>query len=266
MARIASPYDGVRYEDGAGNEISENYLASVSDMMSGLIFFFILVLLVFVINYRQATGELTDTLEVRDEILFQIRALLERDGVRVQVGEGLLRLPESILFPLGSAELTAEGQRALRSLARALSTVLPCYVGGRDDPLPPGCPAGARRGKLDAVFIEGHTDSLPLRDNALYADNWELSTARARRTYQALVTVAPELDRLRNFAGQPLLSIAGYADRRPVAPNDTDANRQLNRRIDVRLIMASPTLAEVPTRERPSLPPSTGPGGSSDGG
>lgn len=265
MARVASPYGATRYEAAAGDEASESYLASVSDLMSGLIFFFILVLLAFVINYRQATGELTDTLEVRDEILAQVRDLLERDGVRVQVGEGLLRLPESILFPLGSAELTPEGQRALRSLARALSTVLPCYVGNPDDPLPPGCPAGARRGKLDAVFIEGHTDNLPLRDTARYADNWELSTARARRTYQALIAVAPELDALRNFAGQPLFSIAGYADRRPVAPNDTDANRQLNRRIDVRLIMASPTLSDIMASELPSLSRPTRQGASRNG-
>lgn len=231
-------------------EASENYLASVSDLMSGLIFFFILTLLVFAMTFSEATGQLTDALEVRDEILKTIQAMLERDGVRVQVDEaqGVLRLPEAILFPVGSADLTPDGQRAIRSLARALSAVLPCYAGESGRMPPSDCPQEKRWGKLDAVFIEGHTDNVPIR-NLQFADNWELSTARATRTYQALVAVEPMLDQLRNYAGQPLFSVSGYADRRPVAPNSTAAGRQMNRRIDIRLVMATPRLADVLSRE-----------------
>lgn len=161
------------------DEPSENYLASVGDLMSGLIFFFILTLLLFAMTYSEATGELTDAVEVRDEILEQVRDMLERDGVRVQVGQGILRLPEAILFPIGSAELTPEGERALRSLARALAIVLPCYVGAPDDRAPPGCPGPDRRGKLDAVFIEGHTDNVPIRNLRLRGQLGTLHDPRA---------------------------------------------------------------------------------------
>ena len=244
MALTTSRNDALVSVAAQPDESSENYLASVSDLMSGLIFIFVLTLLLFAMTYNQVTSELTDAIEIRDEILEQLRAMLERDGVRVQVGEGILRLPESILFPIGSAELTPQGQQALRSLARSLSLVLPCYVGSPGDPVPEGCGGPDRRGKLDAVFIEGHTDDIPIR-NARFASNWELSVARALRTYQALVAMAPELDRLHNYAGQPLFSVSGYADRRPVAPNTSESNRQLNRRIDIRLVVATPRLSEV---------------------
>ena len=243
----------------ADDEPVENYLASVSDLMSGLIVFFILTLLVVAMTFTQATGELTSAMEVRDEILTQVQSILAQDGVRVQIDpdQGILRLPEAILFPTGSADLRPEGERALRSLARALARVLPCYALPPGASLPSGCLDRPYRGQLDAVFIEGHTDNVPIR-NLTFADNWELSTARAMRTYQALVAVEPSLDSLHNYAGQPLFSVSGYADRRPVASNDSEAGRQMNRRIDIRLVMATPSLPEVLSRELSQAWPDVG--------
>ena len=44
-----------------------------------------------------------------------------------------------------------------------------------------------------------------------------------------------------NFRGQPVLSVAGYGKMRPVAGNDTPAGRATNRRIDLRIIMYTPS-------------------------
>lgn len=75
-----------------------------------------------------------------------------------------------------------------------------------------------------AVAVEGHTDNINIRSNR-FRSNWDLSAMRA-------VSVAQELfiDRVldsRRF------SVTGYADVRPVAPNDSPENRDRNRRVEI---------------------------------
>lgn len=72
--------------------------------------------------------------------------------------------------------------------------------------------------------IEGHTDDVPIH-NAQVASNWELSTARATEMVRLMI------DRYR-FPPERL-SAAGYAQYHPIAGNDTEAGRALNRRVDL---------------------------------
>lgn len=239
---------------------SVDYLSSVSDVMAGLLFVFILVLIVFAIQFKGQTAslaeterhrsriieELTQNNELRRELLSQISEALRERGVIVQVDleRGILRLPESILFPLGSAKLEPAGVRAIRILGEELSKVLPCFSKN-----PPESVSGCRveqAGKVEAVFVEGHTDNIPIGYMSAYPDNWSLSSARAIATFQTLVQFQPVLDELRNSHEVPLFGVAGYADRRPVASNNDENDRRLNRRIDLRFIMTSP---EAPGEE-----------------
>ncbi|MGO3346405.1 MAG: flagellar motor protein MotB [Marinomonas sp.] len=75
-----------------------------------------------------------------------------------------------------------------------------------------------------AISIEGHTDNVPI-DSKRYHSNWQLSSARA-------ISVAEEL-----FASgelnQDRFSVTGYADTRPLVPNDNAANRATNRRVEI---------------------------------
>ncbi len=247
---------------------SENYLVSVSDLMAGLIFLFILTLMAFVLEFKiqekdfkteaeahsrkqkeyqqeidslkEFSETVKDTNKVRQQLLEEISSCLKKLGVQVTIDheQGILRLPDSILFPSGSATLRTEGKQKLSRLADVLATVLPCYSGKLDETLV-GCESG-RTGKLEAVFIEGHTDDIPISTPA-FPDNWTLSTARAIRTYQTIVGVQPGLDQLRNYKDQPIFSVSGYAHRRPVIPNTDATARQENRRIDLRFVMVSPT-------------------------
>jgi chemotaxis protein MotB len=73
------------------------------------------------------------------------------------------------------------------------------------------------------VSIEGHTDDSPIHTVA-FPSNWELSTARAISTLRYLVDSAGiEADRL---------SSAGFADTRPLVPNDTAEHQRENRRVE----------------------------------
>ena len=74
------------------------------------------------------------------------------------------------------------------------------------------------------VRIEGHTDNVPIH-TAQFASNWELSSARAIELVRLLIVqhrFAPER-----------LSAAGYAEFHPIASNQSEAGRALNRRVDV---------------------------------
>jgi len=72
--------------------------------------------------------------------------------------------------------------------------------------------------------IEGHTDNVPIH-NSQYSSNWELSTARSTEMIRLLIT------KYRFAPGR--LTAAGYAEYHPIASNDTEAGRALNRRVDV---------------------------------
>lgn len=71
--------------------------------------------------------------------------------------------------------------------------------------------------------IEGHTDNIPVQSDK-FPTNWELSTTRAANVLHYLNDFGVEE---KNF------SIAGYADTRPVWPNDTPQERAYNRRVDI---------------------------------
>lgn len=79
-------------------------------------------------------------------------------------------------------------------------------------------------GVKGTIAVEGHTDNVPI-DSKQFKSNWQLSSARA-------ISVAEEL-----FADgrldQNRFSVTGYADTRPLVPNDTPEHRAKNRRVEI---------------------------------
>jgi chemotaxis protein MotB len=80
------------------------------------------------------------------------------------------------------------------------------------------------------IRVEGNTDNVPIH-TAQYPTNWELSAGRAVGVARYLVE-NDGLDPTR-------VSAAGYGEFRPRRPNDTDADRQENRRVDIVLLNAT---------------------------
>jgi chemotaxis protein MotB len=76
----------------------------------------------------------------------------------------------------------------------------------------------------NAVRVEGHTDNLPIH-TAQFRSNWELSTTRATNVLEYLLG--------HDGIAARRLSAAGYADTRPVMPNDNEPDRARNRRVDI---------------------------------
>ena len=77
------------------------------------------------------------------------------------------------------------------------------------------------------IRVDGHTDNVPLSGQGPFADNWELSQARA------LSVVRYMIDEL----GIPprRLSANGFGEYQPVTTEDTPEARAQNRRIELKL-------------------------------
>jgi chemotaxis protein MotB len=76
--------------------------------------------------------------------------------------------------------------------------------------------------------VEGHTDDVPI-ENKRFPSNWELSVARAVNVVKYFISkgnISPER-----------LSAAGYGDSKPLYPNVSDHNRELNRRVGIILTL-----------------------------
>lgn len=142
----------------------------------------------------------------------RFRALVDTGKLEVAFrnGQMVLKLPSGVLFASGKAKLSKEGETAL-------SEVLDVLKEFRD-----------RR-----FLIAGHTDNLRVRSRR-FKNNWSLSTARAVSVLEFMIEAG--------FAPKNL-GAAGYGEFDPVAPNDSDENRQLNRRIEIVLV---PDLSELP--------------------
>jgi len=78
------------------------------------------------------------------------------------------------------------------------------------------------KGLARPITLEGHTDSLKPKSPLT---NWELSSLRAGAVLRYMVNI--------HHFKKSFLSIAGYADQKPVAHNGSSSGRQLNRRIDI---------------------------------
>ncbi|MGE5650135.1 flagellar motor protein MotD [Noviherbaspirillum sp. UKPF54] len=136
----------------------------------------------------------------------KVRVTQSPRGVRVEINA-------SVLFAPGDARLSDETGDVLKAVASVLKS---------DD---------------HAIQVEGHTDSVPIRNSA-FPSNWELSSVRA----SSVVRLFAE-----NGVAQNRLTAVGRGDTQPVDSNDTSEGRQRNRRVTVIILSSLPEhVTEVP--------------------
>jgi chemotaxis protein MotB len=150
--------------------------------------------------------ELASLRETYDGLVTDLQSEVASGRIQIeQLREGLrVNLSQEILFPLGSAELGAEGRRVLAAVAARLQDL------------------------ANRVEVQGHTDDLAIHGRLarVYPSNWELGAARAASVVR--------LFEREGLASDRLVAVS-FADTRPVAPNDTPEGRARNRRIEIRL-------------------------------
>jgi chemotaxis protein MotB len=169
-----------------------------------------------VANPRAATGAAEVTLdEVRKELSDRLAGPVSDGHVAVDLDRrGLVvSIRESGSFATGSAEVSQQAREIVGEVAAAVRDI------------------------GNFVRIEGHTDDVPIH-TPRYDSNWELSTARATNVV-ALLTQEYQIDATR-------LSAAGYSEFHPRVPNDSEANRGRNRRVDIVILNPGISRREEP--------------------
>ena len=250
-----------------------NYLASVSDLVSALIFVFIIMLAVFAYQLANVTRKQEERVEdleaeekTRTRMLRDIKSRLEKAGMRVEVlyDQGVLRLSDNAInFPSGSETPVPEHHVNVGRLAQAIAEVVPCYVspggavstlhnGGEAvsycqspaDPSTYDCRDQEYPWLLETLLIEGHTDDVPVAAGNRFRDNLELSSMRGATVHRMIVACEPQVERLLNTDDYPILSTSGYGYTRP-ATSDSGRTGD-NRRIDLRFLLEPPEGALPP--------------------
>jgi type VI secretion system protein ImpK len=139
-------------------------------------------------------------------------------AVRDEVDRSVVTIRGDGLFAAGSATLVTEREALLGRIGDALS-----QLGGN-------------------VLVTGHTDSQPIR-SARFPSNWHLSEERAKSVRELLISRKVTAERVR---------AEGRADGEALAPNDTPANRALNRRVEVTLFVPRSDAGATATAAAPA--------------
>ncbi len=129
----------------------------------------------------------------------KVSLIIENDAVT-------LRFPSKSTFSSGKAELQEQIKPTIDRIAKIISQTT----------------------ENDKITVSGHTDSIPI-STSRFRSNWELSASRAVSVvHQILEKSGIEKKRVR---------AVGHADSNPVALNDTEINRALNRRVEIHIEM-----------------------------
>lgn len=162
---------------------------------------------------RQRQAEQKQRLQEFEDLTMRFKKLTDSGTLSIQFVDGkmVVSLGSDVLFPSGSAKLSAAGLEALKEVTAQLKSI-------------PG----------KRYQVEGHTDNLPIA-TAIFPSNWELASSRAINVTRFMIEAG----------GMPpeRVSAASFGDTSPRQSNDTPEGRAANRRI---AIVVVPDLSTLP--------------------
>ena len=216
-----------------------SFALSFSDLMSSLLFIFIIILVYHIIEFSKSESKnsvlfdkLTSVQKTRSIILREMFDELESAGVKVTIDtlSGLLRLNENaIRFEKNQSELDSLNLSRLLVVSSVVSNIIKCHSKSHH----PLCNKATEH-FLESVFIEGHTDSV-----GTSMHNRALSAERSVYTYNRLMDFDALFSQYANKSGEAILSMSAYGEDRPIKGQD---DISVNRRIDFRIIMEAPSM------------------------
>ena len=174
------------------------------------------------------SDQLVKLTHTRDELMRTFQDDMTRGSVTIQqAGNQLsLSLPFALLFSPGEVALKPDGMVMLRRIGQVLA-----------------------QDSDRAIQVAGHTDNQAISKELkkTFPDNRAWSWARADSARKALISGGTPADRIRAI---------GFADKKPLASNQTEAGRQKNRRIEIivtQFSIPSRTVTPGPSRNGPRV-------------
>jgi len=221
-----------------------HFWISISDLMTSLLFIFILILAYMILEYQDKQNVAQQKIEAfeknvnaRSDLLHQLQNHLKIKGINVEIDtdEGAMRITRERLFDSAKADIRKDKVWIIQAIANELFTMM------KED---------IYKKAINTIFIEGHTDSIRLNKGkcGFRWTNMELSAQRAINTFLLMDKLTNgALSKLKNNKGEALISYSGYADTRPIkgVSNKTRDGRERNRRIQFFFAVNPPSLKEL---------------------
>ena len=159
---------------------------------------------------ERLAAEAQDLERFRSNFFGELRQILEgQERVRIE-GDRFIFNSE-VLFAPGSATLSPAGEAEIANISDLLFDISTRIPDGIDW----------------LIRVDGHTDNVPVGSNSRFADNWELSQARA-------LSVVRYMSEELGFDPRRLAA-NGFGEHQPINPLDTPQARAQNRRIELKL-------------------------------
>lgn len=181
-------------------------------------------------DYYSDMGKASDEDETNEDPLEQYKQQLQQDQKKLTE-----TLYDEISEMVGQKKINDKVSLGMDSHYQYVKISLNgaiLFESGQADFLPSARPVLSKVGDILSLYsdsqikIEGHTDAIPI-NSAKYANNLELSTARASSVWKYFVNeknLAPET-----------LEAAGKGEYSPVATNNTAEGRAKNRRVEIKI-------------------------------
>lgn len=221
----------------AEDEGAPAWMVTFADLMSLLLCFFVLIVSfssMDVIRYRSLVGSLRSAFGSQNTIQSQA---IQSQITAISLGQNLPghqslnweELENELVAAVEEEGLTGEAtlHRTDKGIVlRVRGTVM--FEPGGTRILPESLPllekvAYIARAFPRTIYVEGHTDNIPLRSEE-FPSNWELSSNRASAVVRYLTEV-------QHIAPEKLVA-SGFAHTVPIATNTTSAGRAQNRRVE----------------------------------
>ncbi|MCD9557218.1 OmpA family protein [Photobacterium carnosum] len=167
-------------------------------------------------SIRLNTEQQQKLVNMLDDLKQSFLSNQSRNLLTFSIDESKITLKDSI-FSRGSACITNNARKVIPQLSKMISEFLSKFPQGR-------------------VYIEGHTDNVPVRTPVtdfdkyctVYDDNYTLSAARAREARKLLLSNS-------NNSVQNRIVVAGFGSSNPL--DNVDPSDAKNRRVEVRFVL-----------------------------
>lgn len=221
----------------------EGYLASSADLMIGILFIFIIMVVYLAVEIKRVQADGSRSADPVRTLVDELGRRLKSRGIGVQLDpdSGVISLPADALFNKGAHIPRETALETISKTNEVLSQVVPCYVGTATKRTSECAQLNKRGVELETVMVEGHTDADQYANDP--DKNWHLGLDRARFVFNELGR--GELGSLKNGKGQPILGVSSYADTRPaklspesIAKAETADVKEKDRRVELRFILS----------------------------
>ena len=257
---------------------ASSYSLSISDLIMGFLFIFILILMKFMLEYENKKTELLFPIEERNKLISYIGEKMEKKNIQIEIDKknGILKLKSLHYFSKGSYELSLKGKKDFNKIKTIFDELI-CYSDlnkTKENWLKEvkknekqwnnswgkwvkHCDTKykSQYGLVDSILIEGHADRTPIGGSLKIKGietNMDLAMRRSQAVFYFLTNYKEAtkyykksgnyLHSLRNTQGKSLFGVTSYGNLRS-EHDSLQLSRTLaskDRRIDIRFIMAQP--------------------------